>query len=260
MTKTRFSVLGPMEVVHGGRACTPSAPKVRQLLALLLVSANRLVLVDSIVQELWGGNPPKSALTTTQTYIYHLRNLIQREKLIGSGRELLLTKPFGYTILIDQDQLDQDRFDHLVAQADGFLRRGQHEAASNNLREALNLWQGPPLANVTQGPLLRSHVVHLAERRMHALELRIEADIHLGRHRELIGELRSLIAENPLHEWLHAQLITVLSQAGRRGEALTAYQDLREILSRELGLDPSPAVQRLHREVLQGRSALAVPA
>ncbi len=260
MPKTNFSVLGPMEVVHAGRACTPSAPKVRQVLALLLVSANRLVLVDSIIRELWDDNPPKSALTTTQTYIYQIRNLIQRERLSGSGRELLLTKPFGYTLLVDQDQLDQDRFDHLVTRAEGFARAGQHEAAAADLRQALGLWQGPPLANVTQGPLLRSHVVHLAERRTHALELRIEADMHLGRHRELIGELRSLIAENPLHEWLHAQLITVLSQAGRRGEALAAFQGLREVLNRELGLDPSPAVQRLHREVLRGGRVLAIPA
>ncbi|MFI0421594.1 BTAD domain-containing putative transcriptional regulator [Spongiactinospora sp. 9N601] len=249
-----------MEVMHDGRACTPSAPKVRQVLALLLVSANRLVLVDSIIQELWGNNPPKSALTTTQTYIYHLRSLIERERLSGTGRELLVTKPFGYTLLLDQDQLDQGRFDRLVTQAAGLLRQGRYEAASADLREALALWQGPPLANVTQGPLLRSHVVHLADRRTHAMELRIEADLHLGRHRDLIGELRSLIAENPLHEWLHAQLVNVLSQAGRRAEALAAFQNLREILARELGLDPSPAVQRLHREVLLGDRTLAISA
>ncbi|PZG53346.1 hypothetical protein C1I98_05485 [Spongiactinospora gelatinilytica] len=260
MGTSRFTVLGPMEVMHGGRACTPSAPKVRQVLALLLVSANRLVLVDSIIQELWGNNPPKSALTTTQTYIYHLRSLIERERLSGTGRELLVTKPFGYTLLVDQDQLDQGRFDRLVTQAAGLLRQGRYEAASADLREALALWQGPPLANVTQGPLLRSHVVHLADRRTHAMELRIEADLHLGRHRDLIGELRSLIAENPLHEWLHAQLVNVLSQAGRRAEALAAFQNLREILARELGLDPSPAVQRLHREVLLGDRTLAISA
>src|SRR5207249_5603424 len=114
------------------------------------------------------------------------------------------------------------------------------DRASHLLRRALGLWRGPGLANVRRGSLLEAHAVHLEEQRMRTLELRIQADVELGRYRELIGEMRSLVAVHPLNEWFHGQLIMALSHSGRRGEALQAYQDLRRTLSNQLGVDPQP--------------------
>jgi len=127
---------------------------------------------------------------------------------------------------------------------------GRPDLGSKALRRALALWRGPALADVTLGRALEAHVIHLEEQRIRALELRIQADMELGLHRELVGELRFLVATNPLNEWFHRQLIWTLGHCGRRSEALQAYQQLRRTLNEELGLDPSPDLQRLHQEVL----------
>lgn len=246
----RYSILGGLEVTKAGRECTPTAPKVRQVLALLLLRVNRLVQVDAIVEELWGGSPPKSALITAQTYIYQLRKLIKREGLAPAGQELLLTFPTGYRLQIDPAQLDACIFAELLSLGLQLLEDGQPQAASQRLQEALDLWSGPALADIPRGPLLSRHAVHLEEQHLRALQLRIQADVQLCRERELIGELRSLVAMYPLNEWFHGQLIGALHRAGRRGEAFEAYHRVSTVLSRELGIDPSSALQRLHQELL----------
>ncbi|QFG24769.1 AfsR/SARP family transcriptional regulator [Actinomadura sp. WMMB 499] len=243
----RFKVLGSLEITDHGRVCTLTAPKVRQVLALLLLRTGRLVQNESVVRELWGDAPPKSASTTVQTYIYQLRKALGRER---SGSEPLSTQPCGYQMRIDPAELDACLFERYVAEGRRMLDGGRAEDASQRLRQALDLWTGPPLADVTQGPLLSAHAVHLQEQRIRALELRISADVQLDRGRDLIGELRSLVTRYPLHEWFHGQLIEALTRAGRRAEALQAYHNLRIRLDTELGLEPSPELQRLHYEVL----------
>jgi DNA-binding SARP family transcriptional activator len=254
----QFQVLGPLEVYDGDRVCTPTPPKVSRVLALLLLRANQVVPMDSLIEELWGEAPPLSAVGTTQTYIYQIRKILDPHGLHAAEGEWLLTKPPGYLMRVAPNQLDATAFEALSLQGRQFLENGQPERASHILRRALELWKGPGLANVRRGSLLDAHAVHLEEQRMRTLELRIQADVELGRHRELIGEMRSLVASHPLNEWFHGQLIMALSHSGRRGEALQAYQDLRRALSDQLGVDPQPELQELHREVLcHGRPAVA---
>jgi DNA-binding SARP family transcriptional activator len=251
----RFQVLGPLEVFDDERLCTPTPPKVRRVLALLLLRANRVVAMDSLIEELWGENPPLSATGTAQTYIYQLRKFLD-----PAGRhdsEWLVTRPPGYLTQIAPEQLDATEFESLSRQGLEQLQRGHPDVASDLLRRALDLWRGPCLDNVVRGPLLEAHAVHLEEQRMRTLELRIQADAELGRHRDLIGEIRALVRRHPLNEWFHGQLIVALSHSGRRGEALQAYQDLRRTLSTQLGLDPQPELQRLQQEVLShGRPSM----
>ncbi|MGE5290340.1 MAG: AfsR/SARP family transcriptional regulator [Micromonosporaceae bacterium] len=255
----RYSILGDLEVRKAGRMCTPTAPKVRQVLVLLLLRANRLVQVNAIIEELWGESPPKSALITAQTYIYQLRKLIKCEQLAPAGHDLLLTLPTGYRLQIDPAQLDACTFAELLGLGLHLLEDGQPQAASQRLHEALALWSGPAFANISRGPLLSRHAVHLEEQRLRALQLRIRADVQLCRERELIGELRSLVATYPLNEWFHGQLIGALHKAGRRDEAVKAYRRVSTVLSRELGIDPSPALQRLHQELLTAGASPVPP-
>lgn len=244
-----FRVLGPLEVTHLDSSCTPTAPKVRSVLALLVLRANHVVDTTSIIEELWGEYPPRSAITTAQTYIYHLRRLFVRE-LGEHADELFVTRPPGYALRIAEGQLDLDEFEQLTRQGRQMLAANRPAEAAQVLRQALQLWRGPALANVTSGRILEGRVAHLEEERIHATQLRIEADLQLGRHRALIAELRSLVSLYPLNEWFHGKLILALSRSGRRGESLQAYQALRRILDQELGLAPSPELQRLQHDVL----------
>jgi SARP family transcriptional regulator, regulator of embCAB operon len=246
----RFNVLGNLEIVQNGRSITPSPPKVRRVLALLVIRANQVVHPDLLIDELWSQTPPKSAITTLQTYIYHLRKLFANEGLDPPDGALLLTRLPGYTLHVPGHALDAELFERLTREGHDQLERGLPNRAAAVLREALSLWTGPALANVSLGSQLEAHAVALEERRIHALQLRIQADMEMGRHREIIGELRLLTAAYPLNEWFSSQLITALACAGRRSEALHVYQKVRAVLRSELGLDPSPDLQRVQRDVL----------
>lgn len=241
----RFEVLGPLEVYCHGRRHTPSAPKLRRVLGLLLLRFNSVVSTDAVITELWDDEPPVSAMTTTHTYIYHLRKLLSAD-----SQELLVTKPPGYLLSLDWEQLDANVYERLIEQGTRLLERGHAREASDRLREAQRLWKGPPLANTPCGRLLRGQTVRLEELRIRAIEARIEADMRIGRERMLVGELRSLVALHPLNEWFHARLIEVLHRSGRRAEALEAYQTLRRTLKDELGLEPAPELRKLQSEIL----------
>ncbi|WP_231493892.1 AfsR/SARP family transcriptional regulator [Nocardiopsis sp. CNT312] len=250
-----FTILGALEVLRENRACTPKAPKVLQVLALLLLRANRPLPMSVLVRELWCDEPPKSAVTTVQTYVYQLRKAIECAEPSGAGPELLVTRASGYLLRIAPEQLDALVFQRLLGEGRRLLEEGRPDAASKRLGEALDLWSGPCLAHVPRGPLIGPHTVRLEEQKLYAQELRIRAQALLGRDRESIGELRALVMEYPLNEWFHCQLIRALSRAGRRDEALTAYRWLRLALVEELGLEPSHELQSLHQEVLGASSA-----
>jgi SARP family transcriptional regulator, regulator of embCAB operon len=245
-----FKILGGLEVVQDGRALTPSPPKVRRVLALLVLRAGEVVLLDSLMEELWGAHPPKSAITTIQTYIYHLRKMFSEENLETPEGELLVTRLPGYVLRIPSECIDFRVFERRIDAGQDELESGHPELAAATLRQALNLWNGPVLANVSLGTVLEGHVVRLEERRINALQLRIQADLQLGRHSKLVGELRALTAAYPLNEWFHSKLIMALARSGRRSEALHAYQKMRTVLKEELGLDPSPDLQQLQQYVL----------
>jgi DNA-binding SARP family transcriptional activator len=248
----RFMVLGPLEITSPDRDCVSMAPRLRQVLALLVLHINRVVHMDLLMEELWGGSPPRAAVTTAQTYIHQLRKITAAEwpAVTGSMGNLIATRPSGYLLCADPAQVDSFAFQECVQQGRRSLASGDATEAARIFRKGLDMWRGPALANVAAGEILAAHVVALEEQRLRALELRIEADLRLGRHRDLIGELRSLVASHPMNEWFHGKLIAVLSHAGRRSDALQAYQSLRATLKGELGLEPSPELQRLQREVL----------
>jgi DNA-binding SARP family transcriptional activator len=194
-------------------------------------------------------------VTTVQTYIYHLRRLFAGGGLGTEDEPLITTRPAGYVIAAAPGEVDAAVFEELLSRGRDSLEAGSVPEASELLGRALDLWTGPALADVPLGSHLRAHGVHLDELRINAVELRIQADLKLGRHRSLIAELRSLTQEHPLNEWFHGQLISALTRSGRRGEALAAYQDVRHVLADELGVDPSPALQNLQRQVLTAGAA-----
>jgi DNA-binding SARP family transcriptional activator len=248
-----FNILGDLEMLHDGRSCTPSAPKVRAVLALLLMRAKHIVTMDSLIEELWGETPPRSSTTTTQTYVYQLRKLFEQHGLVAEdGGELLVTRPPGYVLRVCPEQIDANVAERLIMQGRDDLRQGCAAEAATKLRRAVAMWNGPVLAGVAVGALLEPHVVRLGETYIRALELLVDADLAQGRHRELIPELRTLVATYPLNEWFHTRLIEALSRSGRRAEALLAYHNVRKILSDELGLEPATELQRLQSDVLNG--------
>lgn len=251
----RFKLIGPFEIVaDDGRVCRPGTPKMCQTLALLLARANEIVTAESLIQELWGEKPPRSAVTTLQTYIYHARRMFVAEGLVPADRELIVTSAPGYAIQVDDEEVDVKIFERLVVRARREIGDQDPAAALSTVRQALALWRGPALSNSPAGDLLRGHIVHLEELRIRAYELRIQAEERLGRHRESIPELRKLINDYPLNEWFHTQLIAALGAAGRRAEALQAYQAVRRLLADELGLEPSHELQQMHIRLLGARS------
>jgi DNA-binding SARP family transcriptional activator len=241
------SVMGSLELRNGERVLTPSAPKLRSLLALLALRSNQVVTTGTLMEELWGNNPPVSALATLQTYIYQLRRLLTK---LGPGGRILKTKPLGYVIGLDREELDWNRFQDHLRDGRAALDRGGAEAAAAALGSALALSTGDPLADVEAGPVLSAHVNELMESKLQALELRIEADLRLGRARELVAELKTLIVEHPYHEDFYSKLMLSLEYSGRRAEALDVYQQLRRTLVDELGIEPSAKVRRLQRQLL----------
>ncbi|WP_283133363.1 AfsR/SARP family transcriptional regulator [Rhizohabitans arisaemae] len=246
----QFHILGALEVTCGSGDLTPTAPKIRQVLALLLLRHNHIVQTRVLIEELWAENPPQSALATLQTYIYKLRKILAEDQL----GEMLRTKAYGYVIVVPPDDLDYRRFERLLAEGQEAFDAGELEKAAALLSEGLSLWRGPALADVEAGEILTAEITRLEERRLRALELRIETDLRLGRHRELISELKTLISAHPLHEAFHGKLMLALHRSGRRYEALQAYQDLRKTLIRELGLEPSAEMAELHQMLLSSDS------
>jgi DNA-binding SARP family transcriptional activator len=249
----RIDMLGPLEIVVDGAVRTPTTPKVRTVLALLLMDTNETVSTDTIIEELWGSAAPRSATGTIQTYIYQLRKVLHGLSPPGSDDQVgLVTKPAGYQLRVDPECIDIYEFESLVRRGRDALHSGDSERASALLHEGLRLWRGQPLGGVERGQRLGAYVARLEENRLSALECRIEADLKVGRHRELVGELKALVAAHPMHEWLYSRLMLALHMSGRRIEALEVFQSLRRGLREELGLDPSAELQQMQRALLAG--------
>ncbi|MFJ4103463.1 AfsR/SARP family transcriptional regulator [Amycolatopsis japonica] len=240
------SVLGPLELHIGGVDRAPSTPKLLQLLAMLLIRPGKTVHVDSLVHELWNDAPPRSVRRTLHTYVHHLRRHLDPE---GNGG-MLVTSPPGYRLEIDVGVVDVSEFHRLHRLGRDLLDEGDNAAAAHAFRTALDLWSGPPLANIHCGPTLAAYTVYLLEHRRNARDLWIEAEIRAGRHREMLGVLRSLTTADPFDETLHAHLIRALGLSGRRSDALASYEWLRTRLEDELGVTPCAELRELHRELL----------
>ncbi|MFC0544820.1 AfsR/SARP family transcriptional regulator [Kutzneria chonburiensis] len=244
-----FRVLGPMEVSHHGTPVTVGAARQRTLLAALLMRANQVVSLDELVRNVWEENPTAGARTTVQNYVMRLRNALRG----ASGTSPIVTASDGYLISVGPSELDIWRFRELVDQA----RAADPESASKLLTDALSLWRGDPLADVQSETLRREFAPRITEQLLSAAELHLDVELGLARHNAVIGELRDLTQRHPLRERFWAQLITALYRSGRQAEALQAFTDVRTALSDELGIDPGPELQELHRQVLTGDPALA---
>ena len=214
----RFGVLGPFEVVDDhGRALALGGFKQRAVLAILLVHANEVVSTERLIDELWGERPPGSAAKTVQVYVSNLR------KALGDG--VVVTRGRGYLLRTEQGEVDADRFRALLSEGRGRLSAGDPRRAGAVLREALGLWRGPPLAEFACESFAKGEIARLEEARLAALEDRIEADLALGEHAVLVGELQALAREHPLRERLCGQLMLALYRAGRQSDALAVYRN-----------------------------------
>ncbi len=227
-----FRILGPLEVGGDEGSIRLGGPKQRATLAILLLNANRVVSIDRLAEDLYAGAPPVTAVTQVQRQISELRKALVSASVIE-------TRAPGYVIRLAADQLDLGRFERLSEEANRALARGDALHASDLLRQALGLWRGEPLVDLGSESFALVAIQRLQEIRLAALEQRIEAELALGRDRELIGELEELVAENPLREHFRAQLMVALYRSGRQAEALEAYRSARETLVEELGIEPT---------------------
>jgi WD40 repeat protein/DNA-binding SARP family transcriptional activator len=255
----RFQVLGPLEVDADGGPVVLGGPKERLLLALLLTRPNQVVSVEALLRGLWGDQPPPTAAKTLQSHIKRLRRALEPGRARGAAGQVLVTRQPGYLLRVAPGALDVVRFEELTAAARRMLSQGQADAAASLLGEALGLWRGPAFQEFLDSDVALAEADRLAELRLAALEDRVEAELRLGRHRELVAELEGLVREQPLRERLWAQLMLALYRSGRQADALLAYQRARSILVEELGIDPGAELRRLHAAILAQDPGLELP-
>jgi DNA-binding SARP family transcriptional activator len=241
---TEFGILGPLEVSRRGRAVPLAGPRQRAVLALLLLEANRTVSMDRLAEDIWGGEPPDGWITTLQTYVFHLRQALEPGRARGAGSGVLVTRNRGYLLRVDREHLDAARFQDGLTAGRATLEAGRYAEAAGTLRGALELWRGGVLADLADYAFTRPEAARLEELRLAALEARIDADLALGEHSTLTGELEQLAAKHPLREGLHGQLMLALYRCGRQADALAAYRRAHLLLAGELGIDPGEALQR----------------
>jgi DNA-binding SARP family transcriptional activator len=244
-----LSLLGPLRVESPRGQFRTTSTKIRQVLALLALESPSAVGIDRIIAELWPQRPPKSALGTIQTYVYHLRKHLADQ--VGSTGSVV-TVNNGYLLTVDPECVDVRRFERIVRDGRVLLDAGRAAEASRRMDEALAMWRGAALADVRHGPLLEAEAIRLEGLREAALELRVQADLEQEHLPEVIPELQALIRRYPLRERFHHQLVAALNRAGRRADALSAYRHTCRVLNEELGLDPSEELRRLHHTVLTG--------
>jgi DNA-binding SARP family transcriptional activator len=225
-------VLGSVEASVGGRRVVLGGGKPRALLALLALHAGETVSADRLIEGIWGEQPPATAAKMLQVYVSHLRKALTA----AGGNGEIVTRGRGYELRLGDDECDARRFERLLA--------------GGAAREALALWRGPPLADVTE-PFAAAEARRLEERRLDALELAIDGDLAAGRHGEVIAELEALVAEQPLREKLHSQRMLALYRAGRQADALEAYRQARQVLVDEIGIEPGPQLRGLHQAILR---------
>ncbi|MFY1625629.1 AfsR/SARP family transcriptional regulator [Micromonospora sp. WMMD723] len=252
-------LLGPFVARRNGTSILPNADKPRQVLAVLALNANTVVPVQLLIEELWGERPPRSTATTLQTYVMQLRRrigLTANQEGSPAPKDVLVTRHGGYLLAVPPDQVDVALFERLVSSARAAAASADAGTASRRYAEALALWRGNALVDVSVGRVLAPDVVRLNEARIGAIEGKVSADLRLGRHTELLSDLAELTARHPMHENLNAQFMIALHRSGRTYDALRTYQRLRETMVEELGLEPSSRMRCLHQAVLSAAPEL----
>jgi DNA-binding SARP family transcriptional activator len=252
-----FRILGPVEVVGEDGSVDLGGPLEKALLARLLLDAGRVVALDRLIDDLWEGEPPGSANVSIRVRVSRLRKALASA---GSATTIATKQP-GYELdLAESETLDVASFDHLHASGRAALQSGDPASAVRDIEEALALWRGPALAGIGEAPFARAEGTRLEEARLAAVEDRIEAGLAAGHHAEHAVELETLVKQHPLRERLWGQRMKALYRSGRQADALSAFQDLRKILSQELGLDPSPEIAKLESQILAQAPEIALRA
>jgi DNA-binding SARP family transcriptional activator len=244
-----FRVLGPLEAIGEAGPVELGGPRQRALLALLLLHANEVVPADRLIDELWPNEPPQTGRAALRVRVSQLRKAL--------GADAIVTRPPGYVLAVGPDQLDLFRFERLAEEVRRALEASEAERARGLALDALALWRGPPLADVADLDFGRIEAGRLEELRLAVLERRIEADLALGRHDGVVGELETLAAQHPLREHLAEQLMLALYRSGRQAEALGVYQRARRALVDELGIEPSESLKQLEAAILRHEPSLA---
>lgn len=248
-----FKLLGPLEVVDGGGRIVALGSGRQTLLAhCLLLHRNDVVSRDRLIDALWGGQPPATAANALQVQVHSLRRRL--------GSERISTERSGYRLRVDRGELDLERFEQLVASGRSALAAGEVETAALRLREAIALWRGPALADVTYESFAQAEIARLEELRLVALAERVEADLALARHSELVPELEALVTAHPEREHSYAQLMLALYRSGRQADALDVFGRARQALREELGLEPGPELRELQQAILRQDAGLSVEA
>lgn len=243
----RYEILGSVRVLDQDVFSPISTRKLEILLATLLIRRGHVVSTNHLITEIWGENPPRQATAALHVYISQLRKFVNRQGQVDSA---IVTRSPGYSLLLRSDELDFDEFQALVNSGRARIRNQQYEEAAADFESALELWRGPVLHDLRDGPIVNGFATWVEEIRLESIEMMVSSFIMLDRHRELIGLLYSLIVDHPLHEEFYRQLMLALYRSGRRADALKVYWTARETLRGELGLEPSGALRKLQRSIL----------
>ena len=248
-----FRVLGPIEVLGEAGPLSLGGPKERALLCALLLRVNRVVTTDQLVEEIWSGRPTATAASAIRVYVSRLRRALVAH---GSDPSVLQARAAGYVLTLEPETIDAHRFEQLVSAARGVLEQAPADAA-RALREGIDLWRGPAYADVRDLDFAQAEATRMEELRLQALEDRIDAELAVGHHGAIVGDIQRLVDDNPLREHLTEQLMLALYRSGRQGEALRAYAATRRVLGDELGIEPGPTLQALEGAVLVQDEGLA---
>ena len=250
----RFRLLGQVEVAYGGRSSVIERPRQRAVLAYLLLSANRLVSTDALIDAVWGGAAPATARTQIQADISAIRRVF---RLIDAP-DVVRTERVGYRIVVEPGQLDLDEFADLIERARTALASGDADEAARVLGHALGLWRGPALADVA-ADYVEAARTGLEERRLAAYEDLAYAQLRLGRHAEVIAGLTPVVRQHPIREHAYGLLMVALYRAGRQADALGAARQLRRVLADQHGLYPGERIRDLEARILRADSTLEGP-
>ena len=251
-----FRILGPVGVLSGGCGVAIEGRRTRVLLAMLLVWRNQTVSLDALIDGLWPQGPPSSAKSSLHAYVSRLRSALAAAGPLA-GSERIKRKPPGYELRTFDGEVDADRFERMLALAEAALRDRRFAGASSALRDAMMLVRGPVLGECRDDAFAQAEVARLEAMRVRAVERRVDADLGLGRHAVLSGELEGLVAAHPLHERFREQLMLALYRSGRQADALSAYQDAYQVLAEELGVVPGPGLRSLEAAILQQDPAIS---